>query len=177
MLGGFMPLIANVLQQVGYAGMIITSKLALEAGMKPLQNKTQDHYAYSFPDFFMFSDRGDSEPGFYFVGLENTTATVACALNNALPAATFFVLAALCRQEAEGIKRASMVAKVLGTLICVGGAMLLSFYHENIICIVESKIHWHYAEKMSGNDSSAASGSNFFLGPFLVMASAMAWAI
>ncbi|KAE8728457.1 hypothetical protein F3Y22_tig00004355pilonHSYRG00030 [Hibiscus syriacus] len=36
MLDDFMPLVANVLLQVGYAGMNITSKLALESGMKPL---------------------------------------------------------------------------------------------------------------------------------------------
>ncbi|XP_039051682.1 WAT1-related protein At1g09380-like [Hibiscus syriacus] len=113
---------------------------------------------------------------FYFVGLNYTTATVACALNNVLPAATF-VLAAIFRQEAVGIKKASGVAKVLGTLICVGGAMLLSFYHGHIVGIGESKVHWNYADKMSSNDSSGTIGSNSFLGPFLVMASAIAWAV
>ncbi|KAK8484847.1 hypothetical protein V6N11_057077 [Hibiscus sabdariffa] len=219
MLADFMPFLANVLLQVGYAGMNITSKLALEAGMKPLvlvayrqifatlaiapfafflerqqqqlcmipcilhthvDNLRKTRPKITMPilfQIFLCSVTGaTANQVFYFVGLENTTATIACALNNVLPAATF-VLAALCRQEAVGIKKASGLAKVSGTLICVGGAMLLSFYHGHIIGIGESKIHWHYAERMSANDSSGAKGSNFFLGPFLVMASAMAWAI
>ncbi|GMI84428.1 Usually multiple acids move in and out Transporters 25 [Hibiscus trionum] len=199
MLADFMPFLANVLLQVGYAGMNITSKLALEAGMKPLvlvayrqifatlaiapfafflERKTRPKITMPilFQIFLCSVTGATANQVFYFVGLENTTATVACALNNVLPAATF-VLAALCRQEAVGIKKASGLAKVSGTIICVGGAMLLSFYHGHIIGIGESKIHWHYAERMSANDSSGAKGSNFFLGPFLVMASAMAWAI
>ncbi|XP_021283042.1 WAT1-related protein At1g09380 [Herrania umbratica] len=36
MLADFMPFLANVLVQLGYAGMNITSKLAMESGMKPL---------------------------------------------------------------------------------------------------------------------------------------------
>ena len=74
-----------------------------------------------------------------------------------------------------GIKKASGQAKLLGTLVCVGGAMLLSFYHGHTVGIGESSIHWKYADKMTSKSSS--NGSNFFLGPFLVMASAVAWAV
>ena len=74
-----------------------------------------------------------------------------------------------------GIKKASGQAKVLGTLVCVGGAMLLSFYHGHIVGIGESSIHWKYADKMTSKSSN--NGSNFFLGPFLVMVSAVSWAV
>ncbi|KAE8705587.1 WAT1-related protein [Hibiscus syriacus] len=200
MLDDFMPLVANVLLQVGYAGMNITSKLALESGMKPLvlvayrqifatiaiaplafflERKTRPKITMPilFQIFLCSMTGATANQVFYFVGLNYTTATVACALNNVLPAATF-VLAAIFRQEAMGIKKASGVAKVLGTLICVGGAMLLSFYHGHIVGMGESKVHWNYADRMSSNDSSGGTtGSNSFLGPFLVMASAVAWAI
>ncbi|XP_017976313.1 PREDICTED: WAT1-related protein At1g09380 [Theobroma cacao] len=197
MLGDFVPFLANVLVQLGYAGMNITSKLAMESGMKPLilvayrqifatlaiapfayflERKTRPKITKHilFQIFLCSLTGATANQVFYFVGLENSSATVACALNNVLPAATF-ALAALCRQEAVGIKKASGQAKVLGTLVCVGGAMLLSFYHGHTIGIGDSSIHWAYADKMTSKSSS--NGSNFFLGPFLVMASAVAWAV
>ncbi|XVF57633.1 hypothetical protein PTKIN_Ptkin06aG0221000 [Pterospermum kingtungense] len=197
MLGDFMPFLANVLVQFGYAGMNITSKLAMESGMKPLvlvayrqifatiaiapfafflERKTRPKITMPilFQIFLCSLTGATANQVLYLIGLENSTATVACALNNVLPAATF-VLAALCRQEAVGIKKASGQAKVLGTLVCVGGAMLLSFYHGHIFDIGESRIHWKYAENMTSKSSN--NGSNFFLGPFLVMVSAVAWAV
>ncbi|XVF05914.1 hypothetical protein REPUB_Repub06bG0002800 [Reevesia pubescens] len=198
MVGDFMPFLANVLVQLGYAGMNITSKLAMESGMKPLilvayrqifatlaiapfafflERKTRPKITKHilFQIFLCSLTGATANQVFYFVGLENSTATVACALNNVLPAATF-ALAALCRQEAVGIKKVSGQAKVLGTLVCVGGAMLLSFYHGHTIGIGESNIHWKYADKMTSK-SSSNNGSNFFQGPLLVMASAVAWAV
>ncbi|XVE68891.1 hypothetical protein DITRI_Ditri09bG0105700 [Diplodiscus trichospermus] len=197
MLGDFMPFLANVLVQVGYAGMNVTSKLAMESGMKPLilvayrqifatiaiapfafflERKTRPKMTTNilFRIFLCSLTGATATQVFYFVGLENSTATVACALNNVIPAATF-VLAALCRQEAVGIKKVSGQAKVLGTLMCVGGAMLLSFYHGHTVGIGESSIHWKYADKMASK--SANNASNFFLGPFLVMASTVSWAL
>lgn len=77
-----------------------------------------------------------------------------------------------------GIKKASGQAKVLGTLVCVGGAMFLSFYHGHTFDIGESGIHWTYADKMTIKSSNNnINGSNFFMGPFLVMASAVAWSV
>ncbi|XVE63154.1 hypothetical protein DITRI_Ditri06bG0177600 [Diplodiscus trichospermus] len=197
MLGDFMPFLANVLVQVGFAGMNITSKLALESGMKPLvlvayrqifatiaiapfafflERKTRPKITKTilFQIFLCSLTGATATQVFYFVGLENSTATIACALNNVIPAATF-VLAALCRQEDVGIKNASGQAKVLGTLMCVGGAMLLPFYHGHTVGIGESSIHWKYADKLTSKSSN--NGSSFFLGPFLVMASTVSWAL
>ena len=79
------------------------------------------------------------------------------------------------RLERVGIRRKPGQAKVLGTVICVGGAMLLSFYHGRTV-IGESSIHWKYAEKM-GNKNSSSHLNNFFLGPFLLIVSTISWAI
>ncbi|KAJ4850849.1 hypothetical protein Tsubulata_047510 [Turnera subulata] len=73
------------------------------------------------------------------------------------------------------IKKASGQAKLLGTAICVAGAMLLSFYHGHIINIGSSSIHWKYADSTGSSDASTKSSS--ILGPMLIMASAAAWAI
>ncbi|XP_011025313.1 PREDICTED: WAT1-related protein At3g30340-like [Populus euphratica] len=63
----------------------------------------------------------------FLKGLEYISATLACAFLNTVPVNTF-ILALLF-----GIEKASMTSKagrtkVLGTLICMGGAVLLIFY-------------------------------------------------
>ena len=54
--------------------------------------------------------------------------------------------------------------------------MVLSFYHGHTIGIGESKIHWAYAQNIT-NHGSDSNGSNFFLGPFMIMAAAVSWAV
>ncbi|KAJ8752315.1 hypothetical protein K2173_003951 [Erythroxylum novogranatense] len=191
------PFLAMVLVQVGFAGMNITSKLAMDSGMKPLVLVTYRQIfatlamvpsAYflewktrpkiTIPllfQIFLCSLTGvTGNQVFYFVGLENSTPTIGCALTNILPALTF-ILAVLFRQELLGLKKISGQAKVIGTIICVGGAMLLSFYHGHMIKIGESGIHWKYADKMVNNSSNTK--PNSLLGPVLILASAASWAI
>ncbi|KAI3910730.1 hypothetical protein MKW92_041314 [Papaver armeniacum] len=74
--------------------------------------------------------------------------------------------------ETIGIKRLPGQAKVLGTIVCVGGAMLLSFYRGSLINIGKSTLHWRYAEKMVDNNSDGDSSS--FLGPLFVALSCVA---
>lgn len=78
------------------------------------------------------------------------------------------------RQEFVGIKTRAGQAKVLGTALCVGGAMLLSFYNGEMIPIPNSGIHWGYANRMS--KQNASTNSNLVLGSILLMASTVSWA-
>ncbi|KAF2307336.1 hypothetical protein GH714_026430 [Hevea brasiliensis] len=195
--GDLLPFLAMVLVQFGFAGMNITSKLAMDSGMKPLVLVSYRQifatiamvpFAYFFEwktrpkitkalllQIFICSLTGvTGNQVFYFIGLENSTPTIGCALTNILPAVTF-ILAVVLRQESVGLKKISGQAKLLGTIICVGGAMLLSFYHGAIINVGESSIHWKYADEMGSSNS--ASKSNFILGPLLIMFSSVCWAI
>ncbi|GJM94298.1 hypothetical protein PR202_ga10934 [Eleusine coracana subsp. coracana] len=63
----------------------------------------------------------------YHVSLKFTSATVASATDNSLPAVTFF-LALLLRMEAVKLKSASGVAKVAGVMLCLAGVMAIAFY-------------------------------------------------
>ncbi|KAM7481827.1 hypothetical protein LguiB_006410 [Lonicera macranthoides] len=197
-----LPFITMVLVQVGFAGMNIISKLAMDSGMNPfvhvayrqifasmiiapfayfLERKTRPKMTPSiFFQIFLCSIFGVTMNQItYFIGLKNSTPTIACALSNLLPAVTF-LLAVPFRLESVGIKSRVGQAKLMGTLVCVGGAMLLSFYHGPELYIGESRIHWKYAETV-GNINSTSSqgshGSNFMLGPFLIIASSVSWAI
>ncbi|KAJ6737749.1 WAT1-RELATED PROTEIN [Salix viminalis] len=133
-----LPFLAMVVVQFGYAGMNITSKLAMDSGMKPLvlvayrqifatiatapfayffERKTRPKITMSllFQIFICSLTGVTGNQVFYFIGLENSTPTIGCALTNILPALTF-ILAVLFRQESVGIKKISGQAKLLGTV-------------------------------------------------------------
>ncbi|CAL5407394.1 unnamed protein product [Camellia sinensis] len=174
--GDLLPLLAMVIVQVGYAGMNILSKLAMDSGMNPFI-----HVAYRqvfativIAPFAYFLERITMNQVLYLVGLHNSTPTIACALTNLLPAVTF-ILAVAFGLESVGIKRKAGQAKILGTVVCVGGAMLLSLYHGRTV-IGRSSIHWKYAENI-GKETSTNHPNNFILGPFLIIASTVSWAI
>ncbi|KAG6645867.1 WAT1-related protein At1g09380-like [Carya illinoinensis] len=195
-----MLFLANVVLQVCYAGMNITSMLAMQSGMHPLilvayrqifATMAIAPFAYflewrtrpriTMPilfQIFLCSLTGViGNQVLYLLGLKESTPTIGCALTNTLPAFTF-ILAVVFRQEYVGIKTRPGQAKVLGTILCVGGALFLSFYHGNAIDIGESSIHWRYGENMEKKSSSTSIGQgNFILGPFLLISSSLSWAM
>ncbi|KAK6159777.1 hypothetical protein DH2020_003158 [Rehmannia glutinosa] len=82
-----------VIVQLGYAGMNIISKLAMDSGMNPFV-----HVAYrqvfatvAIAPFAYFMERITVNQITYFVGLKNSTPTIACALSNINPAVTFIM--------------------------------------------------------------------------------------
>ncbi|KAK1434569.1 hypothetical protein QVD17_00316 [Tagetes erecta] len=107
----------------------------------------------------------------YFVGLKNSTPTIACALSNLLPALTF-VLAVIFKQESAKLDTIGGQAKFLGTLVAVAGAMLLSMYHGPIIPIGASS-----SRLRDSNNVANGSGQVSIIGPVLVIVSAFTWAI
>lgn len=61
------------------------------------------------------------------LGMQNTSVTYTCAFVNVVPVITF-LMALPFGLETVDMKSKSGRAKVLGTFVCVGGAMLLSLY-------------------------------------------------
>ncbi|XP_047938115.1 WAT1-related protein At3g30340-like [Salvia hispanica] len=70
----------------------------------------------------------------FLVGLDYTSATFTCAFINLVPVVTF-LLALPLRMERVDIKRRSGKAKVVGTVVCIMGALLLSLYKGELIII------------------------------------------
>ncbi|KAK4354864.1 hypothetical protein RND71_027058 [Anisodus tanguticus] len=62
---------------------------------------------------------------------------------------------------------------MLGTIMCIGGALLLSLYHGKVV-IGKLGIHWKYSQH---NTSKNNSHGNFFTGPFLVIISTMVYSL
>ncbi|PHT31986.1 WAT1-related protein [Capsicum baccatum] len=107
------------------------------------------------------------------IGLTNSTPTIASATDNLIPA-FMFIIAVPFGVEKLGLKRIAGQAKFWGTIVCVGGAMLLSLYHGKVV-ISQLGFHWKYAE--STNEDVNSAHSNFFLGPFLLIISSLTYMV
>ncbi|KAK4259558.1 hypothetical protein QN277_005879 [Acacia crassicarpa] len=64
---------------------------------------------------------------FFLLGIQYTSATFACAFINIVPAITF-IMALPFGLESVNIKCNSGRAKILGTVVCIGGALMLTLY-------------------------------------------------
>ncbi|XP_078436365.1 nodulin MtN21 /EamA-like transporter family protein [Wolffia australiana] len=196
----YLPAVAMVTVQVGFAGLNIVSKLALDTGMNPFvmvayrqviatvflapfaffyERKTRMKMTATILfQIFLCSVFGATlNQLLYFVGLKLSTPTIACALSNTLPAITF-VMAIPFRMETVELGSLAGSAKVVGTVLCVGGSMLMTFYKGMLLRLPQSSIHWHYAEELTGGVTSASSnGDKMVLGSMLVVASCVSWAV
>ncbi|XP_072959693.1 WAT1-related protein At1g09380 [Typha angustifolia] len=194
----FTPTLAMIAVQIGFAGLNVVSKLAMDSGMSPyvliayrnivatiflgpvaffLERKTRMALTgrIVFQIFLSSIFGATMNQILYFVGLKYSTPTIACALSNMLPAITF-IMAVPFRMETVGIRTIAGQAKVLGTLLCVGGSMLMTFYKGSLIKTWPSHIHWRYAEEASAAGGTAGE-QNMALGAVLVIGSCFAWAI
>ncbi|KAF7036464.1 hypothetical protein CFC21_047126 [Triticum aestivum] len=193
-----LPTVAMVLVQLGFAGMNVLSKLALDTGMSPyvlIAYRNLIAGVFLAPGAYYFEWRSGMvitkkvltqiffssifgatlNQVLYFVGLNSTTPTVACALSNTLPALTF-VMAAVLKMETVRLGTPSGQAKVLGTVVCVGGSMIMPFYKGPLLKVWASPMHWRYAEHAT-DATTLPSGNAAIVGDVLIILSCVAWAV
>ncbi|GFP85020.1 wat1-related protein at5g07050 [Phtheirospermum japonicum] len=187
-----------VFLQFGYAGMNIITKVSLNSGMSHyvlvvyrhafataviapfalvLERKMRPKITFTiFMQLFVLGLLGPViDQNFYYAGLKFTSPTYSCAMSNMLPAMTF-VMALLCRMEKVDIKKVRCQAKVVGTIITVGGAMLMTLYKGDVLNMVWSK-HIHprksYVPDTTDQDTDK---KNWFKGSILLIIATFAWA-
>ncbi|XP_064955301.1 protein WALLS ARE THIN 1-like [Musa acuminata AAA Group] len=142
--------VAMLALQFGYAGFHVVSRAALNMGISKvvfpvyrniialillvpfayfLEKKDRPAMTLSFLiQFFFLALCGiTANQGFYLLGLDNTSPTFASAIQNSVPAITFAMAAAL-RIEKIRFDRRDGIAKLVGTLACVGGATIITLY-------------------------------------------------
>ncbi|XP_059301900.1 WAT1-related protein At1g09380-like [Lycium ferocissimum] len=193
----WLPALLMTLIQVGYAGMNLLSKLAMNSGMNPfvhvayrqtfaalvmcliaffMEKNTRPPMTRStFFKIFLCSIFGGSLNQItYIVGLQHCNPTVASALTNLMPAFTF-ILAIITGHERVRLTSVG-IAKLLGTVLSIGGAMILSSYHGPAVPIGQPKFQWKLLEGITHNGTGTGT-SNSYLGPLLVMTSALSWSI
>ncbi|KAK6137461.1 hypothetical protein DH2020_028818 [Rehmannia glutinosa] len=141
------PYVGVIFLQFGSAGFAIVAKAALNQG--------SSHYTFSvyrnaiaaalFAPFAFFLERStnlDHPPlivcipvigqNMFYAGMKYSSATFSAALCNLLPALTF-VLAWILRIEKVNLKSLRSHAKITGTLVTVGGAMIMTLISGPII--------------------------------------------
>lgn len=94
-----------------------------------LEKKDRPPLTFSLlAEFFVLALIGiTANQGFYLLGLYHLSPTYASAIQNMVPAITF-VLAAVLRLEQVDLGRRHGVAKVVGTVVSVGGATVITLY-------------------------------------------------
>ncbi|GAV85645.1 EamA domain-containing protein [Cephalotus follicularis] len=190
------PYIAMISLQFGYAGMNIITKVSLNRGMShyvlvvyrhafataviapfALAFERKVRPKMTFPIFIQIFVLGLLGPvidqNFYYAGLKFTSPTFSCAMSNMLPAMTF-VLAVICRMEKVNIKKLRCQAKVVGTIVTVAGAMLMTVYKGYIVSFPWTD-HLHVNE-YSGSETTGSTDKNWLKGSILLVIATFAWA-
>ncbi|KAK9167088.1 hypothetical protein Scep_002279 [Stephania cephalantha] len=128
-LHGLKPTLLMVVVQTVFAGVNVFYKLAIDDGMN-LRILVAYRYLFAaatISPLAFFLERGALAQNLYTSSLNLTSATFASAMTNLVPAITF-VMAIAFRLETLALKSKSGKAKVIGTIVGIGGAMLLTFF-------------------------------------------------
>ncbi|XBI13156.1 hypothetical protein VPH35_139928 [Triticum aestivum] len=188
-----MPYMAMVFLQFGYAGLFLLSVASLRQGMS--------HYvlvvyrnaiaAAAMAPFALWFERKTSrkmtlslfykivalallEPvldqNFFYIGARNTSASFSSALTNVLPAVTF-VNAILIRMERINIKERRSQAKIAGTVITVGGALLMVLFRGPVLNFPWTK---HAGSHVVADTANHSSGC-WLLGIVMILLSSFCW--
>ncbi|PON91449.1 Plant-drug/metabolite exporter [Trema orientale] len=175
------PFVAVILLQFGFAGLSIITKFALNQGISQhvlvpyrhavaaaviapfalvLERKTRPKMTYAIFTKIMFL--GLLEPvidqNLFYTGMKSTTATFAAAMSNILPAFVF-LLAWIFRLEKVDIKRIHSLAKVLGTIVTVGGAMFMTLFNGPMLSLPWAKPDSHHHSSTTANNQVPIKGS------------------
>ncbi|PRQ26521.1 putative EamA domain-containing protein [Rosa chinensis] len=186
------PYLLTIGLQFGSAGMYIISTATLNHGMNRyvlivyrnaiaalvlapfalvLERKTRPKMTLSI--FFHIMVLGFLEPvldqGFAYLGMKYTSASFTSAIMNAVPSVTF-VISVIFRIEHVNIKEVRSQAKVMGTLVTFGGALLMAMYKGPAINLVGSHDDGGHHES-----SSRTSSTHWAMGTLFILIGCVAW--
>ncbi|CAN6697218.1 unnamed protein product [Malus baccata var. baccata] len=127
MLNRAVPFMAVTFMQIGFAGMSLISKFALNHGMSPHVLVVYRHAVATvfIAPFAIIFDRPVIDQNLFYTGMKLTTATFTSAMCNVLPAFAF-IMAWIFRLEKINLRSLHSLAMILGTIVTVGGAMLMT---------------------------------------------------
>eukprot|EP01018_Ginkgo_biloba_P018342 Gb_01918 [translate_table: standard] len=186
------PILAMIFVQFGYAGVNIISKVAFDHGMNYFVLVVYRHivaglFTLPFVYFFERNNRpkftfpifgliflsalfgGTTTQILFYSGLSFTSPTFASALLNMVPAVTF-AMAILFRLERFDIRSLEGQAKIIGTAVCIGGAMLLTFYKGIKIKLWSSPLNLN-----DQHNNVKISDSEWVKGSLLLVGSCFSW--
>ncbi|CAL5097391.1 unnamed protein product [Urochloa decumbens] len=111
----------------------------------------------------------------YNASLRYTSATVASAMCNSIPAITFF-LALLMRMEVIKMRSSSGMAKIAGITLCLAGALVIALYTgQSLSPLNRHRVLSGHGDKKQGAEH--VSKGVWIMGTFLMLLSCVAWAL
>ncbi|OAY46046.1 WAT1-related protein At2g39510 [Manihot esculenta] len=186
------PYLAVIVLQFGYVGMSIISKFALNKGMSQhvfvvyrhaLAALVMSPFAIVFdrkvrpkmtvPIFAKILLLGLLEPtidqNLFYTGMKYTTATFAVTLSNILPAFAFLTAWAL-RLEEVNLRKLRSQAKILGTLVTVGGAMVMTLFKG-----AKLDLPWTKGHDYHGSTSDLTTHDDPLKGAIMIVVGTFCW--
>ncbi|XP_075655935.1 protein WALLS ARE THIN 1-like isoform X2 [Castanea sativa] len=165
--------LAMIVCQLGFAGNHIIMKIALNMGISLLVFPIYRNIValVALVPFAYFLEKRDRPPisislllqffilgligltcnqEFYYLGLDNTSATFASASENSVPAITF-LMAAIFGMEQVHLNRKDGIAKVLGTVSTVAGSLVITLYKGPTLFESNLQSHQSYFLLSLGN--------------------------
>lgn len=109
----------------------------------------------------------------YFLGMTYTSATYASAIVNILPALTF-VMALIFGLEKVNLKRIHSQAKIVGTVITLTGATVMTLYKGPIVDILWYSHHGATTTHKAAAGASS-SGQHMLAGTLMILACTCSW--
>ncbi|XP_035547569.1 WAT1-related protein At2g39510-like isoform X2 [Juglans regia] len=104
----------------------------------------------------------------YYTGMKYTTATFASAMCNILPAFAF-LMAWICGLEKVSIRRLHSQVKILGTIVTVGGAMLMTLFSGPMLKLPWTNRNTHQESTKAANEQDHIKGG------LMVIAGSACW--
>ncbi|KAK6939406.1 EamA domain [Dillenia turbinata] len=190
--------LAMLALQFGYAGFHVVSRAALNMGISKivfavyrniialilllpfayfLEKKERPQMTFSFlVQFFLLAAIGiTANQGFYLLGLDNTTPTFASAIQNSVPAITF-LMAAILRIEKVRLNRKDGLSKVMGTVLCVAGASVITLYKGPAIYSPATPLQTtRESSQLWLSSLGDAKGKNWTLGCIYLVGHCLSW--
>ncbi|KAJ4956632.1 hypothetical protein NE237_013415 [Protea cynaroides] len=200
-LHGFKPVMVMILVQIIFAGVNVFYKIATKDGMDlrilvayryiiativlaPLaffferKNRPKLTWMVAFQAFLCGLFGGSLSQNLYLAGLTMTSMTFAAAMTNLIPALTF-IMAVTLSLERLGIRTMAGKAKVVGTVIGIGGAMVLTFYKGSELSMLSTNtdLTRGLGKGTSTTSASHVESGNRVLGSILVLACCFSYAV
>ncbi|XP_057502825.1 WAT1-related protein At1g43650-like isoform X1 [Actinidia eriantha] len=192
------PYIAMLFTQFIYAGMALFSKAAIAKGMNPFVFVAyrQGFATIALAPFAFFIEREKSVPlsynllwkiflvslfgltlslNIYYFAMNYTSATLAAATPSMIPTITF-IMAIFLRLESVSMKQCHGIAKVLGSLLCVSGALVFAFVKGPPINLILNNYTTNQSEAPSSYAKSSSKGE-WVKGTLIMLLANTAWSL
>ncbi|XP_028757545.1 WAT1-related protein At4g08290 [Neltuma alba] len=111
---------------------------------------------------------------FTLLGMKLTSASFVVALMNTVPSITF-VLAIIFRMERMKMKEIRCQAKVIGTVVTLGGALIMALYKGPLVDVVRGSSSSGAAGHPNNANDDPAGGSHWLLGSCVILLACIAF--